>query len=319
MLLSIIIPVYKVEEYLNKCVDSVLNALSGQEDEYEIILVNDGSPDNCGAMCDEYAKKHKHISVIHKENGGLSDARNFGIDKAIGEYIVLLDSDDWVSEEFKGFVEEIKQNKGVDYFQVGYIKINPSGELLGTRANKITGLFNVSPEILSKAFIDVAWAKIVRRDFLIEHNLYFTKGKLHEDFEWNARLWIHAKTMFLSASNYYMYLIDRPGSIMNDFKLKNFLHIVQSATENWERVNNAELCKKHKRVLKEYISGTIMHLTCTMYKRKITKEDLGIAIQHLKEHKYLFKYPKNFKQRIATLFIKIFGIKMGTKIVSVFY
>ena len=95
-LISIIIPVYNVEKYLRRCVDSVL----GQTyDKLEIILVDDGSTDNSGRICDEYREKDQRIIVIHKENGGLSEARNFGIEKSSGEYISFVDSDDWIPED----------------------------------------------------------------------------------------------------------------------------------------------------------------------------------------------------------------------------
>ena len=96
-LISIIIPVYKVEEYLEKCVDSVIKQTY---DNLEIILVDDGSPDNCGKICDQYSKKDKRVKVIHKENGGLSDARNAGIDISRGEYISFIDSDDYVEIDY---------------------------------------------------------------------------------------------------------------------------------------------------------------------------------------------------------------------------
>lgn len=92
MKFSIIIPCYKVEKYLRQCVDSVL--VQTFED-YEVIIVDDGSPDGCPAICDEYAIKDNRVKVIHKENGGLSDARNAGLDVAHGEYVMFLDSDDW--------------------------------------------------------------------------------------------------------------------------------------------------------------------------------------------------------------------------------
>lgn len=95
MTFSIIIPVYNVEKYLNECVDSVLNQ---KNVDYEIILVDDGSTDNSGQICDEYLKKHSNVSVIHKVNGGLSDARNAGLESAEGDYILFVDSDDKIEE-----------------------------------------------------------------------------------------------------------------------------------------------------------------------------------------------------------------------------
>ena len=91
--ISVIVPVYKVEKYLDKCVESIVNQTYKN---LEIILVDDGSPDNCPAMCDEWAEKDERIRVIHKENGGLADARNAGMDIATGDYIGFVDSDDWI-------------------------------------------------------------------------------------------------------------------------------------------------------------------------------------------------------------------------------
>ena len=96
-LISVIIPIYKVEKYLRECIDSIINQSFKN---LEIILVDDGSPDNCGKICDEYAKKDNRLKVIHKENGGLSSARNAGLDIATGEYISFVDSDDYVSNKF---------------------------------------------------------------------------------------------------------------------------------------------------------------------------------------------------------------------------
>ena len=93
---SIIVPVYKVEKYLRKCIDSIINQTLK---DIEIILVDDGSPDNCGKICDEYAAKDTRIKVIHKENGGLSSARNAGMEVAEGEYIGFVDSDDWIESD----------------------------------------------------------------------------------------------------------------------------------------------------------------------------------------------------------------------------
>ena len=93
--LSVIVPIYNVEQYIHKCVDSILNQ---NFKDFELILVDDGSPDSCGKICDEYAQKDERVKVIHKVNGGLSDARNFGLEKAKGEYVSFIDSDDWVDE-----------------------------------------------------------------------------------------------------------------------------------------------------------------------------------------------------------------------------
>ena len=96
-LVSVIVPVYKVEKFLRDCIDSIINQTYRN---LEILLVDDGSPDNCGAICDEYARKDSRITVFHKENGGLSDARNYALDRCNGDYITFVDSDDVIRNDF---------------------------------------------------------------------------------------------------------------------------------------------------------------------------------------------------------------------------
>ncbi|MBQ5852329.1 MAG: glycosyltransferase family 2 protein, partial [Lachnospiraceae bacterium] len=100
-MISIVVPVYNVEKYLERCVDSLINQTY---ENIEILLIDDGSKDNSGQMCDEYANKDSRITVYHKENGGLSDARNYGMDRAKGEYIIFIDSDDYVEPNMMEFL-----------------------------------------------------------------------------------------------------------------------------------------------------------------------------------------------------------------------
>ena len=119
-LISVIVPVYKVEQYLDKCVDSIVNQTYKN---LEIILVDDGSPDHCPKMCDEWAKKDKRIKVIHKENGGVSSARNVGIDVSKGEYISFVDSDDWIDNTFFEELLNICLKYNSKYITCGYKRV----------------------------------------------------------------------------------------------------------------------------------------------------------------------------------------------------
>ena len=125
-MISIVVPVYKVEKYLNRCVDSILNQTYT---DFECILVDDGSPDKCGQICDEYAELDKRIRVIHKENGGLSDARNVGIDAAKGEYILFVDSDDWIHPQLIELTLKIIIKEKADVVSYDYKKVNNAGNL----------------------------------------------------------------------------------------------------------------------------------------------------------------------------------------------
>lgn len=122
---SVVVPVYKVEKYIHNCVDSIL---SQTFQDFELILVDDGSPDSCPAICDEYATIDPRVVVIHKENGGVSSARNAGLDIAKGEYITFVDSDDWISNTFLENAVGMCKEKCLDIFMGGYQWISPTGE-----------------------------------------------------------------------------------------------------------------------------------------------------------------------------------------------
>ena len=113
--ISVIVPVYKVEKFINRCIDSILNQ---SYTDFELILVDDGSPDNCGKICDDYASKDKRIVVIHKENGGLSDARNAGIDAMKGQYVTFIDSDDYIHRETFSFLISLIEKENADIWGV---------------------------------------------------------------------------------------------------------------------------------------------------------------------------------------------------------
>lgn len=148
-LISVIIPVYKAEKYLDKCVESIVNQTYKN---LEIILVDDGSPDNCPKMCDDWSKRDKRIKVIHKENSGVSSARNIGIDNSNGSFISFVDADDYVEEEYIELMYEVMIKKNSNYVCCGYKKIyssrieeiNYNGEIKGYSSKEyIKALLNV--------------------------------------------------------------------------------------------------------------------------------------------------------------------------------
>ncbi len=118
---SVIVPVYKVEPYLRRCVDSIL---AQTFTDFELILVDDGSPDNCGAICDEYAEKDSRVKVIHKKNGGVSSARNMGLDAARGEYIYFCDGDDYIEKELLADAVQAMSGYDMVVFNTFFVDIN---------------------------------------------------------------------------------------------------------------------------------------------------------------------------------------------------
>lgn len=216
--LSIIVPVYKVEQYLSKCVDSLLHQ-DLREEEYEIILVDDGSPDNCGAICDDCASKHSNVRVIHRKNGGLSVARNSGIDAAKGKYIQFVDSDDYLQPNvLKSLVEKMERDS-LDILRFNYQNVNEKYEVFNP--NKINKPFvdyrdevcdglTFLNERLGYACYAVQF--IIKAELLMPHENRFREGMLFEDTEWTPRILTLAHRMTSVETIVYNYL-QREGSI----------------------------------------------------------------------------------------------------------
>lgn len=178
-LISIIVPIYKVEKYINQCIESIINQTYKN---IEIILVDDGSPDKCPIMCDNYKKKDKRIKVIHKKNGGLSDARNAGIEIATGNYICFVDSDDFIKPNYIELLYKaiIKNNTKIS--QCGFIYYDGSEkERINYKENKVLCKRDYFYDNYTSHKTDntVVWNKMYSRD--IFRNLKFNKGKIHED------------------------------------------------------------------------------------------------------------------------------------------
>lgn len=179
-LISIIVPIYKVEPYLRQCVDSILNQTYTN---LEIILVDDGSPDNCGAICDEYATKDAHVKVIHKENGGLSDARNAGLDIATGEYYYFVDSDDYLPATSVEEMYAMLQAHDADMVIGGFERFSDrTGEVFFSTESDglVTHVYN-QEEAVKDFYRDgcQSWAVLYRRH--VHQDIRFPKGEINED------------------------------------------------------------------------------------------------------------------------------------------
>ena len=209
-LISVIIPVYKVEKYLERCVESIQNQTYQN---LEIILVDDGSPDNCGKMCDEYAKKDGRIKVIHKENGGLSDARNAGIDIATGEYIAFVDSDDFVSNDYIEYMYQMLIENDAKLAISGVMiiwKDTPITAGIHTNTQVLTPKETFENLLFAKGIEISAYGKLYHKSLWEENR--FPKGKVYEDIAIMYKIIEDAKKIVYGDKKCYYY-IARVGSI----------------------------------------------------------------------------------------------------------
>ena len=258
MVFSIVVPIYNVEAYIHRCVDSLLEQTFS---DIEIILVDDQSPDNCPAICDEYAWKDSRVRVIHKPNGGLSDARNAGIQAARGDYIMLVDSDDYIERDAcENFAKYAQQ--GVDII-IGDAVVE-GGNCNLAHIKPTDGQAMNGVEYLKQAFRGhcstmVAWLNIYRRDFLIDNQLLFKCGILHEDEQFTPRAFLKANTVICSGVVFYHYII-RSGSITTQVdKRKNDTDLYNTCCELekiYQDVEDTEL----RNYLINSLSGKILNI-----------------------------------------------------------
>lgn len=235
MLFSVIVPIYNIEKYIKRCIDSVLMQ---EFADYELILVDDGSPDRCGEICDEYAKIDQRIKVIHKENGGLVSARQAGIKEACGEYIINLDGDDAISGDMLKNAAEIIARTNADIVAFSYkTAIGDSfGDIFHEPCEE--GFYDrkrIEKEIFPKLLCDenmmhmhyFLWGKAIRRDIALDHQLKVsTKISLGEDICCMLPCYLDAESVFIKKAVGYFYTM-RNDSLSTEFKTNQITHIAE--------------------------------------------------------------------------------------------
>lgn len=249
-LISIIIPVYKVEKYLEKCIESVLKQTYTN---LQIILVDDGSPDNCGKICDEYAKKDSRIEVIHKANGGLSDARNVGISKAKGRYIGFVDSDDYIKEDMYEILLNLIKKYDADVSICNLYDVIDGNECIRNKENGIREYSRI--DILKEILLDkniqsYAWNKLYKKELFDE--IKYPIGKKYEDIGTTFYLFEKCNKIVVTSEPEYYYL-KRADSLVNNITestildyteiiIQRYLYIKQNIKE-LRKYNNYYLAK----------------------------------------------------------------------------
>ena len=233
MLFSVIVPIYNIEKYINRCIDSVL---SQSFTDFELILVDDGSPDRCGAICDEYAKKDQRIQVIHKKNGGLVSARQAGIKVASGDYIFHLDGDDAIVFDALESAHNIIRETNADIVSFSY-NLSIDNEIKDKVEDLVhEGLYNkteiegkIFPKLLSDKNMNhifyFLWGKAIKRELATKHQMSVNPAiSLGEDLSCIVPCYLEANTVFMSKKAIYLYTI-RNDSISTDFKTHQITQI----------------------------------------------------------------------------------------------
>ena len=210
-LISVIVPIYKVEQLLSMCIESLLNQ---KNTNFELVLVDDGSPDQCGLICDNYAQKDSRVKVIHKKNGGLSDARNAGLKIASGEYIAFVDSDDWVAPDYLSLMLETLKLSGSDICECEVVRTSGKVEfehITQSDSEVFSTVEALNQLIIDGTFHQYVWNKLYKRSCI--EGIYFPVGKTNEDEFWTYQVFGKAKRIVKTSKVLYYYF-QREGSIM---------------------------------------------------------------------------------------------------------
>ena len=219
---SVIIPVYNVEKYINRCVKSIL---SQRYNDLEIILIDNGSEDSSGILCDNYAERYSNITSYHIPNGGVSSARNFGLAKAQGEFICFVDADDYLVGNLFSDMEN-KLDSELDMLVFSYynsIEKNISETARSEKILPIEGKKNrkqfisLFTDLLLSDMMYTVWNKIYRREFLKEHRIVFEQYELGEDVRFNLNVYECIHKVYFSQACYYVYISGRAGSAMGRY------------------------------------------------------------------------------------------------------
>ena len=230
-LLSIIVPVYDVERYLPKCIDSIL---AQTFTDFELILVDDGSPDNCPALCDAAAAKDARIRVLHQKNGGLSAARNAGLDVARGEWIGFVDSDDYIAPEMYETLYKAVQSTGADLALCDYVKVDETGALCTQTHVAVPQKSLTGRELLQKAYwttVQIACNKLYHRTIFAQ--LRYPVGKLNEDFFVIPEICLNTQKAVVVPDVLYYY-VQRGDSIMGKSRTLRHYDAAEAAQRYWD-------------------------------------------------------------------------------------
>lgn len=281
-LISVVVPIYKVEDYLCRCVDSIISQTYSN---IEIILVDDGSPDNCPKICDDYKNKDSRIIVVHKENGGLSDARNAGIKVMNGKYVTFIDSDDYVEEDYVEFLYNLIEKYNVKMSICSYKAIYDTGSVL-TQANgseyTLTSSETLEKMLYHEDFNVSTWAKLY--DASLFEKVEFPKGKIFEDALTTYKLVDQCDKIAVSLVSKYNYMIRNNSILTGSFSIQKL-----TLVDAYEEMGNYIL-KKYPNLSNAVIRSRVYAHISTLRQMVNCKPKLKDKEKEFR--KYILKYGK---------------------------
>lgn len=305
MKLSIIVPVYNVEPYLRKCVDSIL---AQTVTDFELILVDDGSSDGSPAICDAYARSDSRVLVVHQINGGISTARNTGLDLAKGEYIGFVDSDDYVAENMYEVLLRKAEETNADISALGYNEVDINGHIVMQRPMLDHDLVYHREAFIENFFPDLKWKispcvwnKIFKKRLFEQYR--FPVDKIYEDSFAQLPLFDLCETISVTNQYLYFYLVNRPDSIMNRKMNKDSFQLLDVCHSQYQFFFEKGLTYQQEFALNEYLD-----------------KYLKLTYSLTKEHKHLKSVARQYRRQLlsyGTIICTCSGISKMKKLIVV--
>lgn len=313
MKLSIIIPVYNVEQYLQSCVQSVITQTY---QDLQVILVNDGSTDSSGVLCDQLAQQDNRIQVVHKSNGGLSDARNAGLEVATGDYVAFLDSDDvYLQNDGLEQLMTLAQVEQPDVLLFQAVDVYPKHQSIRKAYDEAwiathSGMEVFHQLVRTQSFNMSACFQIIRRELLEQHQIYFEKGLLSEDVDWSLRLWKYVQKV--RAINLPMYGYQhREGSISTTYTIRNlqsYEHIFAKFVQLYNERAVDDATESYWQTTMGYLAQ--MYTSCLYAYGQIAREDKSEAYAILKRYATLLEHSISIKSERVILLKRYIGLRL---------
>ncbi|MFV0530341.1 MAG: glycosyltransferase family 2 protein [Flavobacteriales bacterium] len=255
-MISIIVPIYNVEKYLPKCLDSLLNQTF--KGNYELILVNDGSTDNSGKIVDDYKKKYPDkIKVIHKKNEGLSITRNTGIDQAKGDYLLFVDSDDWIEKETLEILNKhVENNPDVDMIVFDYITEDTYGNILSKKNSSYRNeIIKIDEKNIENTFFEMkgyAWNKLYKKELFKDKEIRFSEGLYYEDIGSYPKFFFESSKIQVITDSPYHYVLGREGSIVSIKSYDRIIDMYKNVVLFKEYLLNKGKYVQYEEIFKKY-------------------------------------------------------------------
>ena len=319
MKFSIIVQIYNIENYLDKCILSVLNQ---NYKNFELILVNDGSTDGSYEICKNYERQDCRIIVVNKKNEGLPAARNSGIKVSTGDYICHLDGDDFWKGEYLEYLHEILKNNQVDvafgggrfdYFDDNNIK----KKLYYRFPLKIKNVIDLQIYMMSLGheIPASAWSNVYRRDFVISNNLYFTPGLTwSEDTDNYFNILMHVKSFLIMDRVFYCYRKSNSAAMTKSYNFKNIYSNIKVLRKWYKNYNISKLDFELKKISNIRFANTYIYIS--LFAAKADRIDKEKLCQEIEKDFDLMKHCKGLGYRMIYLSYKYLGINNSLKLIN---